>query len=82
MEASTKEFVDAHQYDEFTKMAEDWWNPKGVQGQLQTFNHARVPFICNNLEKMGKIKDAKAPDALEGLLKENFKFKNLKSENS
>jgi polyprenyldihydroxybenzoate methyltransferase/3-demethylubiquinol 3-O-methyltransferase len=34
---------------------------------LIDFNEVRVPFVCEGLQKVGRIKDAKAPNALEGV---------------
>jgi polyprenyldihydroxybenzoate methyltransferase/3-demethylubiquinol 3-O-methyltransferase len=62
---SSKEFLDQNQYDIMSKLAKTWWT--GHMAPLITFNEVRVPFICEELEKVGKIQDAKPPNALEGV---------------
>lgn len=65
--ASSKEFLDQNQYNVMSKIASKWWASNGHMQPLQTFNEIRVPFICNQLEKVGRIKSAKLSNSLEGV---------------
>lgn len=65
--ASSKEFLDSNQEDIMSKIANSWWDENGFWICLQTMNKVRVPFICEGLEKVGRIMNAKAPNSLEGI---------------
>lgn len=67
MMASSKEFLDKNQEDIMSKIADSWWDENGFWICLQTMNKVRVPFVCEGLEKVGRITNAKAPNALEGV---------------
>ena len=41
--------VDKTEIEKFSKMAEDWWNPKGKFKPLHLFNPARIKFIKEKL---------------------------------
>lgn len=64
---TSKSHLDSNQYDIMSKIANEWWDPKGHMYPLIAFNKARIPFVCQQLEKFGKIKDANAANALEGI---------------
>lgn len=49
------------------RLADEWWSLSGPYGLLQSFNDYRVPFVCSQLEKLGKIRNSKEKNALEGL---------------
>ncbi len=49
----------------FEAIAAEWWNPNGPAKGLHSMNALRVPFVTENLAKMGKTKLTDKP--LEGI---------------
>jgi 2-polyprenyl-6-hydroxyphenyl methylase/3-demethylubiquinone-9 3-methyltransferase len=41
--------VDKTEIEKFSKLAKDWWNPKGKFRPLHLFNPARISFIKDKL---------------------------------
>lgn len=58
---------DVHQSNYMSALAGIWWDRKNPMFGLRALNRVRVPFVCEQLEQIGKINDAKSPNALEGL---------------
>lgn len=56
--------VDADQYNFMSSLADTWWNQNGSMGILHLMNSIRVPFVCDQLEMLGKIK---TKNSLKGL---------------
>ena len=40
-----KTTIDPVEHEKFSKLAEEWWNPKGKFKTLHKFNHTRIAFI-------------------------------------
>jgi 2-polyprenyl-6-hydroxyphenyl methylase/3-demethylubiquinone-9 3-methyltransferase len=58
--------VDAGEVERFSRLAEDWWNPKGKFAPLHRFNPVRLGFIRDQaLSRFGR--DARARRPFEGL---------------
>tara|TARA_B100000686_G_scaffold166601_1_gene174054 strand:+ start:261 stop:986 length:726 start_codon:yes stop_codon:yes gene_type:complete len=57
--------VDKKEIEKFSKLAKDWWNPKGKFKPLHLFNPARIKFIKEKLVLHFKID----PDVSEPLKK-------------
>lgn len=66
-EENKKINVDQQQYEYMSKYSENYWDPQSKMAELRKFNNVRVPFVCEQLEMVGKIKDAKSPNALVGI---------------
>lgn len=49
----------------FEAIAAEWWNPNGPAQGLHSMNSLRIPFVTDNLAKMGKTKATDKP--LEGV---------------
>ena len=47
--------VDKIEIEKFSRMAQDWWNPKGKFKPLHLFNPARIKFIKEKLISHFKI---------------------------
>ena len=58
--------VDKTEIEKFSKMAKDWWNPKGKFKPLHLFNPARIKFIKEKLISYFKI-DPNNEKPLNGL---------------
>ena len=54
--------VDKTEIEKFSKLARDWWNPKGKFRPLHLFNPARIKFIKEKLiYHFKRDPDAKKP---------------------
>lgn len=49
--------VDQKDVDHFSSYAEDWWDVNGTWSTLHEYNHVRIPFIVNSLEKRNLVKN-------------------------
>ena len=58
--------IDKTEIEKFSKLAEDWWNPKGKFQPLHLFNPARIKFIKEKLIYHFKL-DANSQKPLEKL---------------
>ena len=47
--------IDKTEIEKFSKMAQDWWNPKGKFKPLHLFNPARISFIKDKLIQHFKL---------------------------
>lgn len=53
----TEKNVDQKDVQHFSTFADEWWKENGVWAVLHQFNQVRVPFIIENLEKRGMVKN-------------------------
>lgn len=53
----TKENVDGSTYNFMANYADTWWDDKGPMFTLHKMNAIRVPYVADQLDKYGKIKD-------------------------
>jgi 2-polyprenyl-6-hydroxyphenyl methylase/3-demethylubiquinone-9 3-methyltransferase len=66
MQADLKSSVDPAEVERFSRIAAEWWDPKGKFAPLHRFNPVRLAFIRDEaLERFGR--DAKARRPFEGL---------------
>ena len=57
--------INKKEIEKFSKIAEEWWNPKGKFKPLHNFNPIRIKYIKENIVNDFKIKKKEKP--LEGL---------------
>ena len=43
--------INKEEVEKFSKIAEEWWNPKGKFKPLHKFNPIRIEYIKNNIIK-------------------------------
>src|SRR5258705_10034591 len=66
MTVQAKSSIDAAEVERFSKIAAEWWDPKGKFAPLHKFNPTRLSFIRDQaLYRFGR--DAKARRPFEGL---------------
>jgi len=53
--------INKKEVEKFSKIAEEWWNPKGKFKPLHNFNPIRIKYIKENIIKDLKIKPSKKP---------------------
>jgi 2-polyprenyl-6-hydroxyphenyl methylase/3-demethylubiquinone-9 3-methyltransferase len=53
--------VNYKEIEKFSKIAEEWWDPKGKFKPLHKFNPIRIAYIKDNIIKNFKIKEKKTP---------------------
>jgi 2-polyprenyl-3-methyl-5-hydroxy-6-metoxy-1,4-benzoquinol methylase len=54
--------LDPSEVEKFSKMAAEWWNPKGKFGVLHVFNPVRLQFIMNR-SRAFRLRPRGAPQA-------------------
>ena len=47
--------INKKEIEKFSKIAEEWWDPKGKFKPLHKFNPIRISYIINNITKTFKI---------------------------
>ena len=50
-----KTTIDPNEYEKFSKLAEEWWNPEGKFKTLHKFNPTRIAYIREKLINHFKI---------------------------
>lgn len=66
MPAAAKSSIDPAEVERFSRIAAEWWDPKGKFAPLHKFNPVRLSFIRERaLERFGRDANARAP--FEGL---------------
>jgi len=66
MAAQRQSTVDAAEVERFSRLAGDWWNPRGPMAALHKFNPVRLAYIRDQaVARFGR--DAKKLDCLKGL---------------
>ena len=53
--------INKKEIEKFSKIAEEWWNPKGKFKPLHKFNPIRISYIKENIIKTFKLDDNKTP---------------------
>ena len=53
--------INKKEIEKFSKIAEEWWNPKGKFKPLHNFNPVRIKYIKENIIKDFKIKSLSSP---------------------
>jgi 2-polyprenyl-6-hydroxyphenyl methylase/3-demethylubiquinone-9 3-methyltransferase len=53
--------VNYKEIEKFSKIAEEWWNPKGKFKPLHKFNPIRIAYIKDHIIKTFKINEKKTP---------------------
>ncbi len=53
--------VNKKEIEKFSKMADEWWNPKGKFKPLHKFNPIRINYIKENIINNFKLKNKKKP---------------------
>jgi 2-polyprenyl-6-hydroxyphenyl methylase/3-demethylubiquinone-9 3-methyltransferase len=53
--------INKKEIEKFSKIAEEWWNPKGKFKPLHKFNPIRISYIKNNIISTFKLKNKKKP---------------------
>ena len=53
--------INKKEIEKFSKIAEEWWNPRGKFKPLHKFNPIRISYIKNNIIKSLKLKNQKKP---------------------
>ena len=53
--------INKKEIEKFSKIAEEWWNPKGKFKPLHKFNPIRISYIKENIIKTFKINQKKTP---------------------
>ena len=51
--------INKKEIEKFSKIAEEWWNPKGKFKPLHKFNPIRISYIKNNIISTFKLKNKK-----------------------
>ena len=51
--------VNYKEIEKFSKIAEEWWDPKGKFKPLHKFNPIRIAYIKDHIIKTFKIKEKK-----------------------
>ena len=51
--------INKEEVEKFSKIAEEWWNPKGKFKPLHMFNPIRIEYITQMIKKYFKISDKK-----------------------
>ena len=53
--------INKKEIEKFSKIAEEWWNPRGKFKPLHKFNPIRISYIKDNIIKSLKLKNQKKP---------------------
>ena len=53
--------INKKEIEKFSKIAEEWWNPRGKFKPLHKFNPIRISYIKDNIVKSLKLKNQKKP---------------------
>ena len=53
--------INKKEIEKFSKIAEEWWNPKGKFKPLHKFNPIRIAYIKDNIIKTFKLNQKKTP---------------------
>ena len=53
--------VNYKEIEKFSKIAEEWWDPKGKFKPLHKFNPIRIAYIKDHIIKTFKINEKKTP---------------------
>ena len=53
--------VNKNEIDKFSKIAEEWWNPKGKFKPLHNFNPIRIKYIKDNIIKDFNLRISNKP---------------------
>ncbi len=53
--------INKKEIEKFSKIAEEWWDPKGKFKPLHKFNPIRISYIINNITKTFKINNNEKP---------------------
>ena len=53
--------INKKEIEKFSKIAEEWWDPKGKFKPLHKFNPIRISYIINNITSTFKINNKKKP---------------------
>ena len=53
--------INKKEIEKFSRIAEDWWNPRGKFKPLHKFNPIRISYIRDNIVKTLKLKNKKKP---------------------
>ena len=53
--------INKKEIEKFSKIAEEWWDPKGKFKPLHKFNPIRIAYIKDNIIKTFKLKQKKTP---------------------
>ena len=53
--------INKKEIEKFSKIASEWWDPKGKFKPLHKFNPIRIQYIKENIIKNFKLKDKKKP---------------------
>ena len=53
--------INKEEIEKFSKIAEEWWDPKGKFKPLHKFNPIRISYIKENIIKSLNLKDMKKP---------------------
>ena len=62
MTIDTKSTLDPAEVEKFSKLAAEWWNPKGKMGVLHVFNPVRLTYIKEQVcARLGRDPFAREP---------------------